>query len=146
MQNTTNSMSSEAILTLKNPIFCVYLICSCLLVIKMMIVSLLTIYKRLVHKAYLSPEDADFNKGQVAVHTAVERIRRAHLNDLENIPIFWTAGFAYLWTKPNIILAFTMYFGFTIVRIFHTIIYTILVVPQPSRAILFFSGFLITGY
>ncbi|XP_044271499.1 microsomal glutathione S-transferase 1-like [Tribolium madens] len=146
MTNATDKMVVEEILSLKNPVFCSYLISSCFLVVKMILLAFFTGYKRAVHKAYLSPEDADFNKGQVKTHDEVERIRRAHLNDLENIPIFWTSAFAYLWTKPSITVACFLYFGFVVIRTFHTIVYAFLAAPQPTRAILFTAGVAIVIY
>ncbi|CAH1375114.1 hypothetical protein MTP99_016538 [Tenebrio molitor] len=147
MTNATSPTTQTGVLALENPVFCAYLISSCLLVVKMMLVALMTAYKRKVHKAFLSPEDADFNKeGQVVVHDAVERMRRAHQNDLENIPIFWCSAFAYLWIRPSIAVACFLFFGFTIFRFFHTIVYTIIIAPQPTRAILFIAGLSITAY
>lgn len=73
-------------------------------------------------------------------------IRRAHQNDLENIPIFFAAALAYLWTQPNVYVTFILYFGFTILRTLHTIVYVLIILPQPTRALLWLGGFLITGY
>ncbi|RZC40906.1 prostaglandin E synthase-like, partial [Asbolus verrucosus] len=134
------------ILTLDNPAFCIYLLCACLLVLKMMAVTLLTIYNRFKFKAFISSEDAKWMNGQVTVNDTVERIRRAHQNDLENIPIFLAAGFAYLWIQPHVGVAWALYLGFTIVRALHTIVYTLIIFPQPTRALMWLAGFLITGY
>ncbi|KAJ3649123.1 hypothetical protein Zmor_020883 [Zophobas morio] len=148
MVNTTGSVKpvENFILTLSNPAFGVYLLCACLLVLKMMGVTLLTIYNRFRHKAFICPEDAKWLRGQVVVNDTVERIRRAHQNDLENIPIFLAAGFAYLWTHPYVWLASILYIGFTILRVLHTIVYALIILPQPTRAMLWLGGFLITGY
>ncbi|XP_015836904.1 microsomal glutathione S-transferase 1 [Tribolium castaneum] len=147
MVNTTSSAGPpDSVLTLNNPAFGVYLISACLLVLKMMGMSLLTIYNRFKYKAFICPEDAKWLQGQVVSNDTVERVRRAHQNDLENIPIFLAAAFAYLWTQPPAWLAWVLYLGFTILRALHTIVYTLIVLPQPTRALLWVAGYLLTGY
>ncbi|XP_044263867.1 microsomal glutathione S-transferase 1-like [Tribolium madens] len=147
MVNTTSSVGPpDSLFTLNNPAFGIYLISACLLVLKMMGMSLLTIYNRFKYKAFICPEDAKWLQGQVVVNDTVERMRRAHQNDLENIPIFLAAAFAYIFTQPPAWLAWVLYLGFTILRALHTIVYTLIVLPQPTRALLWVAGFLITGY
>jgi hypothetical protein len=50
MTNATSPTTQTGVLALENPVFCAYLISSCLLVVKMMLVALMTAYKRTVHK------------------------------------------------------------------------------------------------
>ncbi|KAJ3642964.1 hypothetical protein Zmor_025709 [Zophobas morio] len=144
--STTMAHAPREVLSLKNPSFCAYMVCSCILVIKMIAVALLTAYKRKVHKVYLSPEDVKTNTGQIDTHDDVERVRRAHLNDLENIPLFWTTAFVFLFAKPPVWLACLMFFTFVIARIGHTIVYAVYVVRQPARAVCFLTGLVITLY
>ena len=75
----------------------------------------------------------------------VERVRRAHLNDLENILIWYIVTFAWLTTGPSAWLATNLIRSFVIARVGHTISYAILSI-QPHRALAFFVGFLITVY
>ena len=85
----------------------------------------------------------------------VERIRRAHQNDIENILPFLILGFLYMFTNPvystallcyrcvsfftHLIISHFVFRIFVGARIFHTIVY-LLIVPQPSRALAFFAG------
>lgn len=75
----------------------------------------------------------------------VERIRRAHLNDLENIPIFIIAGLFYILTGPSTIIAITLIRIGAIGRIAHTISYCFLK-AQPARAISFLACVGATAY
>lgn len=69
----------------------------------------------------------------------------AHRNDLENIPIFLLAAFAYLFTSPSAFIACNLFRAFAIARIVHTIVYAVLPVPQqPLRGIAFGVGLLST--
>jgi glutathione S-transferase len=52
----------------------------------------------------------------------VERVRRAHLNDLENIPAFLIAGFFYVCSEPNVTLALWLIRVAVLARIGHTIV------------------------
>lgn len=76
----------------------------------------------------------------------VERVRRAHLNDLENIPVFLVAAGLYVLTNPCPTLALNLFRAFTAARITHTLVYAVVVVPQPARALSWFIGYGITGY
>lgn len=76
----------------------------------------------------------------------VERVRRAHLNDLENIPIFIVAAWLFLMTNPSASTAILLFRLFTIARIAHTFVYAVVVIPQPARALSFGVGFFITVY
>lgn len=67
-------------------------------------------------------------------------IYRAHLNDLENIPIFIISGLLLIATNPSDMLANNLFRIYTIIRILHTFAYAVFVLPQPTRAIMFISG------
>jgi glutathione S-transferase len=70
----------------------------------------------------------------------------AHRNDMENILPFFTIGFLYMFVQPNVLAAIWLYRIAAIVRIVHTIVYAVWVVPQPARAIAFFTCLSITLY
>lgn len=70
-------------------------------------------------------------------------IFRAHLNDLENIPIFLITGLLLTASNPSEMLANNLFRIYTFARIMHTISYAIFVLPQPTRAICFISGVII---
>lgn len=97
-------------------------------------------------QAFANPEDAQSKGLKVKVDEDVERVRRAHLNDLENIPIFLIAASLYVLTNPAPALALNLFRAFTAARFAHTFVYAVYVVPQPARALSFFVGYGITGY
>ncbi|RZF41478.1 hypothetical protein LSTR_LSTR000192 [Laodelphax striatellus] len=74
----------------------------------------------------------------------IERVRRAHLNDLENIPVFMVAALLYIATKPSYWLALNLFRTFTIARIIHTLVYAVVVIPQPARALAWVVGYAAT--
>lgn len=77
----------------------------------------------------------------------VECIRfRAHLNDLENITLFFVVAYIYLHTNPSEFLALNLIRVYTAARFIHTFVYAIVVIPQPARAFSWGAGYLITGY
>jgi len=71
---------------------------------------------------------------------------RAHLNDLENIPPFIIVCFGYLLTIPNVYIATNLIRLFVASRIIHTIVYAVVVLPQPARGLSWFAGFATTVY
>ena len=87
-------------LTLENPVFVTYVIAAALLVLKVMAQGWMTVHRMMkVRAGWASPED--LQKGllntapdpsQLDVNEYVDRSRRMHRNDLENIPAFWAAG------------------------------------------------------
>merc|ERR1711963_1091914 len=105
--------------------------------IKMMVMSFLTARQRFKVGVSTSPEDATMQGHKAGVHEDVERVRRAHLNDMENVLPFLILGFLYMFTNPAYATALLCYRLFVGARIVHTIVY-LLVIPQPSRALAFF--------
>ena len=69
----------------------------------------------------------------------VERVRRAHQNDLENVPFFMTLGLLYICTNPCSTLVKYHFLGFTGCRLLHTFSYLVLQ-KQPWRALSFLGG------
>lgn len=123
------------------PAFQPLVLFSCLLVLKMGAVAFATANRRRLSKVVLNPEDARLNPGSHAeAQEAPEvlRAKRAHMNDVENIPGFLalatlftlaggsaTAGWAY----------FGVYFA---ARTLHTLFY--LNAKQPGRTAMFALG------
>lgn len=56
------------------------------------------------------------------------------------------ASFAYIMTNPSVYLATWLFRAFVFGRIAHTLVYAVVVVPQPARGIAFFVGYLTTAY
>lgn len=71
----------------------------------------------------------------------VERYRRAHLNDMENIYLFLIVGTLYMFANPNKFIAINVFRLFAGVRVAHTIIY-LGGLPQKLRGMCFVFGLL----
>ncbi|XP_032076844.1 microsomal glutathione S-transferase 1 [Thamnophis elegans] len=120
-----------------------------IVVLKMMLMSAITAFFRMKKKAFVNPEDTtSFGKGENAkkflrTDPDVERVRRIHLNDLENIIPFLFAGFFYSFSGVSLSTALLHYRIFLGSRIFHTIAYLV-PLPQPSRGLAWMAGYLVT--
>src|SRR5206468_5485681 len=68
----------------------------------------------------------------------IERVRRAHRNDLENILPFFVLSFLYVLTKPSYGAAAIYFWGFLAARVLHSIFY--IRGAQPHRTIAFAVG------
>lgn len=80
------------------------------------------------------------------VDADVERVRRAHLNDMENIYLFFPAALAYVLTNPDALIAIWLFRVYTASRIIHTLIYAVFPVPPPWRTIIYVIGVSITSF
>ncbi len=74
-------------------------------------------------KVFSNPEDAKARGGKVAVNDDVERVRRAHQNDIENIYLFFANSAFYLMTEPNEATATNLVRAFAAARLLHTVVY-----------------------
>ncbi|CAG0893253.1 unnamed protein product [Darwinula stevensoni] len=128
-----------------DPILAAYVFYATVLCLKVLLMGPLTGKARFSKKAFANPEDVKFG-GKVKLDDPdVERVRRAHLNDLENIPIFvFVAGF-YVLTQPSLFVATWVFRIFTISRVIHTFVYVI-VPMQPARDISFFVALFSTVF
>jgi glutathione S-transferase len=114
-------------LTVENPIFATYLIASAIMVLKVMGQGWMTVHRMMkAGTGYVSPEDLQqglINKSpdpsQLEVNEYVERSRRMHRNDLENVPAFWIAGLLFVAVNPAVWLAQVLMYGFVLVRLAH---------------------------
>jgi len=95
-------------------------------------------------QVFANPEDTKGRKAVVKYDdNDVERVRRAHMNDIENILPFFILGFLYCFIHPDPDSANLLFKVFAIARIVHTLVYAVVVVPQPSRAIAWAVSFFI---
>ncbi|KAG6458651.1 hypothetical protein O3G_MSEX010977 [Manduca sexta] len=132
---------------LSNPAVQSYILYSGILGLKLLSVTVLTTRVRMAKKVFANEEDAKKTKGKVKYDDPdVERVRRAHLNDLENIPAFWVLGALYLTTSPAAAWATLLFRVYTVGRVLHTIVYAVKPLPQPARGIAFGIPYLITLY
>ena len=114
-------------LSLNNPLFATYVIAATLMILKAVGMSWLTVVRMMSARAgFRAPEDLRKTPLNPAPHPAqlepderVERIRRIHLNDLENIPFFLAAGFLYVLTNPPLLLAQALLYGYVVSRLLH---------------------------
>ncbi|XP_060873375.1 microsomal glutathione S-transferase 1-like [Metopolophium dirhodum] len=129
-------------------LFRTYVFYTAILVLKVLAMAPLTAKQRFAKMVFANPEDAKMNsKSKVKYDDAdIERVRRAHLNDLENIPLFIIVCFGYLLTSPNAFIATNLIRLFVASRIIHTIVYAVVVLPQPARGLSWFAGFATTVY
>lgn len=116
---------------LDNPVFVTYAIASAIMVLKVMGQGWMTVYRMMKSDSGLaSPEDLQsgpLNKSprpdQLAINDYVDRSRRMHRNDLENIPAFWAAGLVFTAVGPPLLLAQILMYGFVAARLAHAIAY-----------------------
>lgn len=118
-------------LNLNNPVFVTYAISSALLVVKIMGQGWMTVYRMMrVDGGFVSPEDLrktplnlNPRPEQLDTDDYVDRSRRMHRNDLENIPGFWMAGFLMVVVSPPLWLAQCLMYGFVAARVAHALAY-----------------------
>lgn len=125
-----------------------YVFWSSVLVVKMLVMSVLTGMQRFKKKAFVNPEDIASNP-KLKLKTDdpdVERVRRAHQNDLENILPYFVIGFFYILTNPDPVIAANLFRAVAVSRIAHTLVYAVVVIPQPARAIAWLIPYVTSFY
>jgi len=108
-----------------------------LLVLKMVAVGTYTSVQRIRGGVYATPEDYALQglQPKAGVNEDVERVRRAHQNDLENILPFFGVGLFYALTNPSPTAARIYFIGYATARILHSICY--IRGLQPHRTVAF---------
>ncbi|XP_020490302.1 prostaglandin E synthase [Labrus bergylta] len=121
---------------IKNEVFSCFVFYSVLLVIKMYIIAIITGQARLRKKAFANPEDA-LRHGGLQFHREdpyVERCRRAHINDMENILPFLFLGAIYSMTGPSLAVARLHFLVFFVGRVLHSVAY-LCALRAPTRSL-----------
>jgi glutathione S-transferase len=139
--------------SLENPVFVTYVVAAALMILKAHGMSWLTVHKMMkVKGGFRAPEDVkktplnpDPNPKQLEPCEEVERVRRIHLNDLENIPFFLFAGFFFVLTAPPLWLAQVLFYGYVVTRFLHFVAY-FTARTHDTRAALWTPGSLIILY
>jgi len=128
-------------LTLDPELFKAFAFYGTLVLGKTLIMSFLTSRHRFAKKVFANPEDGKHLKGSVVKldDQDVERVRRAHLNDMENVFPFVMLGLIYCCTQPVYNTALWHFRVFAAARFLHTFVY-LNQVPQPSRGLAFGVG------
>lgn len=114
-----------------NPVFVTYMIAAAIMVLKVMGQGWMTVYRMLkVDAGLASPEDLRpglINRKphpeQLELNDYVDRSRRMHRNDLENIPAFLACGLIFVAAGPSYLLANILMYGFVVARLAHTLAY-----------------------
>lgn len=137
-------------LSLQDPLFGTYVIAATLMILKAVSMSWLTVVRMMkVRSGFRSPEDLKKtplnpapHADQLAPDERVDRIRRIHLNDLENLPFFLASGFLYVLTQPPLLLAQLLLYGYVASRLLHFFAY-LTARTHDTRATLWTVGSLI---
>lgn len=121
-----------------------------IVLLKMLLMAPMTAYFRITRKAFANPEDAgshgktpEDKKKMLRTDADVERVRRCHQNDLENIIPFVLIGLLFALTGPELSMALLHFRVFVGSRFIHTVAY-VLALPQPSRGLSWIVGMLTT--
>jgi uncharacterized MAPEG superfamily protein len=116
---------------MENPVFVTYMITGAIMVLKIMGQGWMTVYRMLKSNSGLaSPEDLQVglinkhpNPEQLEPNDYVDRSRRMHRNDLENIPAFLACGIMFVAANPSYLLANILMYGFVGARLAHSVAY-----------------------
>lgn len=119
------------LLTMENPVFITFMIAASIMTLKIMGQGWMTVFRMLKSDSGLaSPEDVQtgiINRNprpeQLELNDYVDRSRRMHRNDLENIPAFLAIGLLFVITEPSLLLANILMYGFVGARLIHTLAY-----------------------
>jgi glutathione S-transferase len=119
------------LLTTENPVFVTYMITAAIMVLKIMGQGWMTVYRMLKSDSgMVNPEDLqvglinkDPRPDQLEVNDYVDRSRRMHRNDLENIPAFLACGLLFVAAGPSLLLANILMYGFVVARLAHAVAY-----------------------
>ena len=119
------------LLTMENPVFVSYMIAAAIMVLKIMGQGWMTVYRMLkINGGWATPEDLQpgmINRKpspeQLETNDYVDRSRRMHRNDLENIPAFLACGLIFVASGPSLLLANSLMYGFVAARLLHSLAY-----------------------
>ncbi|KAF5305719.1 hypothetical protein FQR65_LT07615 [Abscondita terminalis] len=135
-----------SIFSTENELLRTYLLCVSVLALKVLFMAPLTAIQRIKNMAFINSEDTGPMKLKPKIHEDVERVRRAHLNDLENIIVFFVVSFGYILTNPSLAFATLLFRIFVAARFVYTLVYAIYIIPQPARFFTCAVGYFTTVY
>ena len=111
---------------------------------KMLLMATLVGVLRNVRGVHISPEDARLlGRPLRPPDELIERVRRAHQNDVENILPFIGIGLLFALSGVSPAVAWCLIVIFTAARLLHTVFY--LAALQPWRSVIFTVGALDLG-
>ena len=119
------------VFSMENPVFTVYMVAAAIMILKIMGQGWMTVFRMLKSDSgFASPEDLRsglINRNprpdQLEANDYVDRSRRMHRNDLENIPAFLACGLIFVAAGPSYFLASILMYGFVAARLAHTLAY-----------------------
>lgn len=112
-----------------------------LLILKMGAVAFVTSNERRKAKVVLNPEDVGVNPGSHAENeeaASTLRVKRAHLNDVENIPVFLVLALIFTLAGCSATAGWAYFGVYFVARVLHTVFY--LKAVQPWRTAAFVVG------
>ena len=136
-----------SLLTFDNTVFGYYAIAAALMILKMMSQGWITVFRmikvkggyRYAEDAQRSPTNRHPSLEQLLPNEYVERSRRMHGNDVENIPLFLVTGLLYVCTAPGAVVALCVFIIYVLSRLAH--FYVVLTArPHEPRALLWTIG------
>ena len=112
---------------LNDPLLATYAVAAALMILKTLAMAWLTVLRMMQEKGgYRAPEDLRQtalnpapDPAQLLPNERVERMRRIHQNDLENVPFFLVAGFLFVLTGPPLWLAQFALYVYALSRFLH---------------------------
>ena len=110
-------------MNISHELFSCYAFYSGLVLAKTLAMSFWTAKRRFANGAFANPEDVVGTPNEVKANEEVERVRRCHQNDLENVLPFVLVGGLYLSTNPALATAKVVFRTFTAARYIHTFVY-----------------------
>jgi glutathione S-transferase len=134
----------------ENEVFRAYALSAVLLTLKMMAASFNVTRLRFTYGAFKYDEDyigkeggkkALSERAKEAIAKAEPLIQRAyglHVNDMENIYVFYTIGFLYALSSPPVFWAKVLFYGYLAARFMHSVAY--LLALQPWRALFYMAN------
>ncbi|XP_068573232.1 microsomal glutathione S-transferase 1-like [Cebidichthys violaceus] len=133
---------------MEDEVFMAFTTYAAIVILKMLLMAPMTAFFRFSKGAFANEEDvalkpSEERKKLLKSHPDVERVRRCHQNDLENVIPFVLIGLLYALTGPELSVALLHFRVFAGSRIFHTIAY-VGALPQPSRGLSWLVGLLVT--
>jgi uncharacterized MAPEG superfamily protein len=126
---------------LNDPLMATYCVAAGLMILKMMGQGWMTVARMMkAEGGFVNPEDQtkgwtnpNPKAGQIEPNEYVERSRRMHHNDVENIPAFLIAGLMFVLTDPPLWLAALLLYGYVLSRAAHFWAY-LSAKPHETRA------------
>jgi uncharacterized MAPEG superfamily protein len=115
----------------QNPVFVAYMIAAAIMVLKIMGQGWMTVYRMSKSEAgLLNPEDLlpgptnrNPHPSQLEPNDYVDRSRRMHRNDLENIPAFLAIGLLFVAVGPSLWLTIALMGTFVVMRLVRAAVY-----------------------